>query len=664
MPDLKKRDAPGRPGPDFKLYREMNMAARAIDEKERTVELSFSSEAPVERWWGSEILCHDDGCCDMTRLKEMGILLFNHDRSIPLGPVMSAELDAKEHKGRAVVRFDEDEVSDWYFRKVLNGTLKGVSVGYRVNVWEVVEPNAKSTNGRFSGPCEVATKWTPFEISICSVPADATVGVGRSDDGDQPEPQSDNNAPDGSGDTTRAEGNAHNREDDNMPGVIEKNDAQPVQPAQPVVERQEDQERQAVELERKRVSDIMTVCREFNVDALPYIEDKSSVDAVRAAILDKLKKDKPPVDGAVRVVKDETDKFRDAASHALLLRAGLDLSKAGIKQPADGAEQLRGMGIRSMMEEYLRMNGEPNAARLEVVDLMKRVFTPDSQFASILDNTVNHSMMIGHAIAPVTYHRWTKKGSLKDFKLTPQYRMSEAGRPQLVGQNGELQRDEMTDEGVFSRLNTYGVTWGLTRQAIINDDLDVITTMPMQYAMAYFRQINGDVYSILNANPAIYDGVALFAAAHNNLAGAGALFGVNTLGLARAAMARQTGIRNQEALNITPRYAIFSPERITGAQMVISSPTDITLANANAANPFQGAIDVLTDAEVSAVTPWFLAADPNAHDTIQVNYLDGKEQPSIDSRAGFDILGMEWRLYGDYGVTVKDFRGLYMNPGA
>ncbi len=79
----------------------------------------------------------------------------------------------------AEVEFDEDEKSELIFQKVKNGTLKGVSVGYKIGIIEEVTQGKVSSDGRFVGPCEVARQWMPYEISIVSVPADATVGVGR-----------------------------------------------------------------------------------------------------------------------------------------------------------------------------------------------------------------------------------------------------------------------------------------------------------------------------------------------------------------------------------------------------------------------------------------------------------------------------------------------------
>ena len=145
---------------------------------ERKFILSFSSEEPYERWWGVEVLSHAEGAMDLTRLNSIGCVLYNHNRDKVLGKVLRAWIE--NDRGQAEIEFDDDAESDVIYQKVRSGTLKGVSVGYRVNNWEEVAAGKKSVDGRFTGPCDIATRWEPFEISIVSVPADPTVGVGRS----------------------------------------------------------------------------------------------------------------------------------------------------------------------------------------------------------------------------------------------------------------------------------------------------------------------------------------------------------------------------------------------------------------------------------------------------------------------------------------------------
>ena len=126
-----------------------------------------------------EILDHSAGAVDLGRLNETGVLLFNHDVDQVLGKVLRAWVE--DSRGLAEVEFDTDADAETIFGKVKAGTLKTTSVRYRVDAWEEVKAGATSADGRFTGPCQIARKWTPLEVSIVSVPADATVGVGRSD---------------------------------------------------------------------------------------------------------------------------------------------------------------------------------------------------------------------------------------------------------------------------------------------------------------------------------------------------------------------------------------------------------------------------------------------------------------------------------------------------
>ena len=164
---------------DSTLQRSIPLSIRKVNEDERRISVSFSSETPVNRWYGQEILCHDDGCVDFTRLNEIGVSLFNHDRDKVIGRIENAVCDNVEKRTYCDIVFDDDEESEKVYKKVRSGTLKGVSVGYTVSCWEEVRAGATSSNGRFIGPCEVATKWQPYEVSIVSIPADPSVGVGR-----------------------------------------------------------------------------------------------------------------------------------------------------------------------------------------------------------------------------------------------------------------------------------------------------------------------------------------------------------------------------------------------------------------------------------------------------------------------------------------------------
>lgn len=167
----KKTEALNR---DFEIH---SLRALSGEGNERKFVLSFSSEEPYERYWGSEILDHSEGAVDLERIENIGCTLFNHDRNFVIGKINRVWIE--DARGQAEIEFDSDDEANKIYEKVKSGTLKGVSVGYRVRVWEEVQANKKSLDGRFTGPVDIAKKWEPFEISIVSVPADPTVGVGR-----------------------------------------------------------------------------------------------------------------------------------------------------------------------------------------------------------------------------------------------------------------------------------------------------------------------------------------------------------------------------------------------------------------------------------------------------------------------------------------------------
>ena len=143
-----------------------------IDEEARTVEFPFSSEMPVDRGYlGREVLDHRAESVDLSRLKDAGPLLFNHDRDKPIGVVEDAYL--KNKRGYVKVRFSDNPFPSEVFNDVKSGILRGVSTGYAVNKTE-----EESSEDGDSNQYRVVA-WQPLEVSICSLAADPSVGVGR-----------------------------------------------------------------------------------------------------------------------------------------------------------------------------------------------------------------------------------------------------------------------------------------------------------------------------------------------------------------------------------------------------------------------------------------------------------------------------------------------------
>lgn len=145
-----------------------------IDDEARSVELSFSSEEPVDRFFGQEILDHEPSSIRLGRLKDGGPVLLNHDSDRQIGVVESAEV--VESKGRVLARFSRNGDGAAVFEDIQDGIRRNVSVGYRVHDM-VLEKHTSEGPDIFR-----VTDWEPLEVSIVSVPADTSVGIGRADE--------------------------------------------------------------------------------------------------------------------------------------------------------------------------------------------------------------------------------------------------------------------------------------------------------------------------------------------------------------------------------------------------------------------------------------------------------------------------------------------------
>lgn len=608
-----------------------------VDTDSRTVELSFSSETPYGRWFGDEILCHDEECINLERFNNgLGTVLFNHDRDAVVGHIEKVWLE--DNRGKALVRFDTDEQSETIFQKVQSGTLQGVSVGYAINRYEVLEDeDTKSTNGRFNGPAYVVTDWEPLEISIVSVPADPTVGVGRS-------AEEIHTSIDTQEDNTRMD------QEKNL--EVQEVKSAPVETGLTQADLQK-----AMEQERKRTSEITAMFRDFDVEgADEAIVLGKSVEEAREMVMDQLRARNKGV--SVTMGEAESDKFRAAAQDAVLMAAGIPVADA-----APGAQELRGYSMVEMARESLRRESGSTVNFGDNMELARAAINSTSTFPAIMSNLANKSVMVGFNEAETTYQIWAGKGSNRDFKEAARVALSEAGTLELVPEGGQFKQDSFGEASARTKVATYGKLFSLTRQAIINDDLGLFSKIATKYGSAAKRLVNKMVYAQLTGNVKMQDNVALFDTKHGNVAGTGEALSVKAIAKAITAMRRQKGITGEATLNITPKYLVVPPELEMTAYQIVNSTAAVDGVNSGVANPYKGRFVVVADAELTDPDAWYLVADATQHDTIEVTYLNGVETPRLETRQGFDVDGIEYKVAFDCGVSALDFRGVFKNAG-
>ena len=149
------------------LQRDFTLEIKQVEKEDRTIEFPFSSELPVERYFGNEVLEHTRKAANLKRLNDGAPFLWNHNPDQVLGVVERAYIDEKKKRGYARVRFSKEEFADSKFRDVKDKILRNISFGYVINKAEEVEDSI------------VARDWEAFEVSLTPIPADASIGLGR-----------------------------------------------------------------------------------------------------------------------------------------------------------------------------------------------------------------------------------------------------------------------------------------------------------------------------------------------------------------------------------------------------------------------------------------------------------------------------------------------------
>lgn len=452
----------------------------------------------------------------------------------------------------------------------------------------------------------------------------------------------------------------------------------PASPAPSTAPTSGDEAQRSLEAERTRTLNITAMCRDFGIedaDLQRYIKEGTTEDQVRAAILDKLRTDGAPLRTGVLVTDSGEDEFRRDASDGLLIRGGVEPEK-----PSDGAAKFAHMTLRDLAIECLERSGMTNARRMSNDELLQELFSrqyfnPTAAFPTILDNAIEKAYVQGHRTVPVTFDQWTKKGTLKDFKIHDNnYLAGPVGEFLEVPEGGELKNDIPSDAKRPTRqLKTYGKQFTLSRQAFINDDIDLVTRIPARYAAAARKTINTQCYRILmDTTTPIYDGSPLFCSAHKNVLTTGT--GITKDAMQAMIMALSTQMDEfGQPIIVRPAHLIVPAGYAFDMYTLFFSPTINTTGNTQAVNPLYRYRDTITpieDPTINAlcggfgkVMPWWLTGVREDTDFIEVDYLNGQEIPTIRRMETPGQLGFVWDIYLDWGISVMDYRGAIKNPG-
>lgn len=618
------------------LYRTSDAPTVREGEDGNTVlALSFSSETPYTRssWFDEpwvEILGHKSSEVDLSRLNSGAPVLANHDRGATASTSPMASIGVvdkawiEDGVGRAEIRLSRRPEIAGLLQDIADGIVRNVSVGYQINERTLLRSHSDA-------PDEYrVTSWTPMEISLVDLPADATIGIGRSQNFEVVQ------LPD-SGDTQRKESTMDNKEQD--------------QPNLDVIRRE------ATAAERARVTEINEAVRGLRLDQSFADEliakDTSADEARRLAIAKAAERSndtiKPPM-GHIETLVDEVETRRAGVEEALLHRYNPAQHKL-----SDNGKRFSGLSLIEIGRELLTQRGV-DIRGMSRDQIATRAMLTTGDFPYILANVANKTLRQAYEAAPQTFKPFTRMVTAPDFKTIARTALGDSPTLEKVNEHGEYKYGSVSEARETYAIASYGKIVALTRQTLINDDLSAFTRLPEMFGRAAADLESDTVWGIITANAALADSIALFHASHGNLP-TGAAISVAQLGVCRAAMRVQTGLDGRK-INVTPRYLLVPAALETIAQQFTSQA--YAASASSSINPFAGALQVLAEPrlDTASTTAWYMAADPAQIDTIEYAYLEGNQGVYLETKDGWEIDGVEFKARLDFGAKAIDFRGL------
>ncbi len=574
--------------------------------------------------------------------------------------------------GYASFKVDAGPENESVIRKIRDGIIQNVSVGYRVHKREVIRNEG-------AVPLYRIIDWEPYEISLVPIGADAGAGI-RSNPHTFPceviylstNPKE-----------NRTMSNTENQPNEN-PATPEAPAANPpaanpaeapATPATPAAAPEapgtEEARAEGMRLERTRVAEVNKIVRAAklpDVFAQKLVNDGTAIPQARKLVLDELARtsgEGGEIRSQITITRDELDSARAMAENALLHRHDPNTYKLDA-----GAREYRGMTLMEMGRDVLKRRGidTRGLSKSEAAGVMLGMetrggFHSTSDFANIVLNVANKTLRASYEAAPQTFKPFSRQVTAPDFKTIARVQLGDAPTLDKVNESGEFKRGTISDGKEQYALATYGKVVAINRQTIINDDLAAFTRLPEMFGRAAADLQSDTVWGIITANAAMGDGTALFHANHGNLSATNAAIAIAPLGEGRAGLRKQKGL-NGRFINVMAKYLLVPAAIETVAEQYVSQ-TNVIYTKAADFNPFANKLQVIAEPRLDAasLTSWYLAADPAQIDTIEYCFLEGQEGVYLESRLGFDVDGLELKARLDFAAKAIDWRGLWKNIG-
>jgi HK97 family phage prohead protease len=617
--------------PPSRGTRLLQFNASTYDATTHAVEAILSTGARVNRYSFQEELLVSAEAVDLQRAQMGQVKLLDSHNVYGLGAVLGTVSNVRIQGGNLVglLTFDQSEQGIAAEGQVARGVVTGVSIGYGVKIWTLAETSPEGD----APDIWRATSWELLEVSLVSVPADPGAGTRSA----SPVPVETAFAENGDDMLTRnhpAGGDA--------PAFTQPPARFTADEALTFLDhaRSYGLEEEARRMVRENIApdaarrQIMTVAAERQRAATAFAGSGM----------------------AAQVTRDEGDTIRQGIEDALV-------SRIERTAPSERGRQFRSMSMVDMIRYQMRQRGERNVDFLSAHEIVQRMHTT-GDFPTLLTGAGNRVLMQAFATAPNPLKDLARKTTVDDFRSKYSVKLGALPTLPLVIEGGEVKHLSTSESYENYKANTYAGIFSLSRQAIINDDLDAFGDWSGLMSRAASDTEAALLVSLLTANsgtgPVMVDGNALFSVAHGNLAGSGAAVSTDSLSAARLAMRTQKGIDGKTLAPVVPKTLLVSATKETEGEKILAS---LSAATADNVNTFAGKLNLAVEPRLTG-NPWYVFSDPEQSPVLEFAYLTNAAGPQLESKAGWETLGMDFRVTLDFGCGVIDYRGAYRNPGA
>ncbi|MGJ8594368.1 prohead protease/major capsid protein fusion protein [Sulfitobacter sp.] len=539
-----------------------------------------------------------------------------------LGRVLSTRVEGQQVIAKLQLSTASD--TDPIAQRIADGSLTGVSIGYRVAGWGVSNINGQRT--------KTPTAWSLTEVTLTTNPADPNARV-RSDDlalgatarpsETTPTNRAANPSPSQTGNT-------------NMPDVIEN-------PATPE------------SVERTRRSAIRTLVRSAGLPsetADDLIDQDSTVNQAKAVVWDATQTRTAPV---IRTHAPQND---DPAVITRRMSDAVAVRMAGGECP-DDARQYMGDSLLDMARDTLTRSGV-SVRGLAADEVFTRAAHGTSDFPLVVSNAMGKVAADSYKAAETVLKRLGRQRVLRDFKPSTSIRVGEMGKLEEIAESGEIKATSRAETGESMSLKTFARSINVSRNLLVNDDLNLLGDMTAAFGEAAAQTEAEEMVALLTSNPNLSDGTPVFDASRGNLSGAGADPSSAELDIIRKAMRSTTGTDGKTLISVTPKFLLVGPELENQAERLLS---DIYATTTGDVNAWSGKLSLLVEPRLTS-NQWYVFADPARVASIFYGYLASAQGVQIQRAEAWDTLGIKYRAFLDFGTGWTDWRGAHKNLGS